>query len=85
MSVSDDSGALGRYQYLLFDVFKTEDNNFRPDFFSEIDVRAVTPTETETPAGTDFKVRVKDFDWTLDVSQSPGFEGVGGDEVEAGG
>jgi hypothetical protein len=71
VSVSDDSGALGRYQYLLFDVFKTEDNIFGHTFFSEIDVRAVTPAETEMLAGTDFKARVKDFEWTLDVSQSP--------------
>src|SRR5580658_9588413 len=26
VSISDDSGALGKYQYFLFDVFKTEDN-----------------------------------------------------------
>jgi hypothetical protein len=72
VSVSDDSGALGNYQYFLFDVFKTEgDDAFGHTFFSEIDVRAVTPTETETPAGPDIKARVKDFDWMLDVSQSP--------------
>jgi len=72
VSISDTSGALGRYRHLLFDVFKTEDQNFGHTFFSEIDVRAMTPTETETPAGPEYaKARVKDFDWTLDVSQSP--------------
>jgi hypothetical protein len=72
VSISDDSGALGKYQYFLFDVSKTEDNDsFGHTFFSEIDVRAVTPTEAETPAGPDSKARAKDFDWTLDVSQSP--------------
>jgi hypothetical protein len=72
VSISDDSGALGQYQYFLFDVFKTEDDDaFGNTFFSEIDVRAVRPTDTETPAGPDIKARVKDFDWTLDVSQSP--------------
>jgi hypothetical protein len=72
VSISDDSGALGQYQYFLFDVFKTEDSDaFGHTFFSEIDVRAVTPPETETPAGPDSKARAKDFDWTLDVSQSP--------------
>jgi hypothetical protein len=72
VSISDDSGALGRYQYFLFDVFKTEDDSPNGHtFFSEIDVRAVTPAVTETPAGPDTKARKKDFDWTLDVSQSP--------------
>jgi hypothetical protein len=72
VSISDDSGALGKYQYLLFDVFKTEDDDaFGHTFFSEIDVRAVTPTETETSAGPNIQAREKYFDWTLDVSQSP--------------
>jgi len=72
VSISDDSGSLGKYQYFLFDVFKTENaDTFGHTFFSEIDVRAVTPSQTETPAGPDIKARAKDFDWTLDVSQSP--------------
>jgi len=72
VSVSDDSGSLGKFQYFLFDVFKTEDSDeFGHTFFSEIDVRAVTPTEKETPAGPDIKPRTKNFEWTLDVSQSP--------------
>jgi hypothetical protein len=72
VSISDDSGSLGKYRYFLFDVFKTEDNDgFGHTFFSEIDVRAVTPAEAETPAGPDMKAREKNFEWTLDVSQSP--------------
>ena len=72
VSVFDDSGSLGKFQYLLFDVFKTEgDDNFGQTFFSEIDVRAVMPGEAETPAGLKTKPRVKDFEWTLDVSKSP--------------
>ena len=72
VSISDNSGALGKFRYFLFDVFKTEENDpFGHTFFSEIDVRAAAPTEQETPAGPDSKQRVKDFDWTLDVSQSP--------------
>jgi hypothetical protein len=72
VSIGDDSGALGKYRYFLFDVFKTEDFDIGGHtFFSEIDVRAMTPTETETPAGADLKAREKNFDWTLDVSQAP--------------
>ncbi len=72
VSISDDSGAIGMFQFFLFDVFKTEDDDvFGHTFFSEIDVRTVTPTEPETPAGPDVKVQARDFDWTLDVSRSP--------------
>jgi len=72
VSISDNSGSLGKFRYFLFDVFKTEDNDeFGHTFFSEIDVRAMTPAEAETPAGPDAKVREKNFEWTLDVSQSP--------------
>jgi hypothetical protein len=70
VSISDDGGSLGNYQYFLFDVFPTEDTDaFGHTFFSEIDVRAVTPAETETPAGPETKT--PDFDWTLEVSLSP--------------
>jgi Peptidase of plants and bacteria len=72
VSISDDSGSLGKYQYFLFDVFKTEDTDeFGHTFFSEIDVRAVKPAEAETPAGPNLQSRSAQFDWTLDVSQSP--------------
>jgi len=72
VSISDDSGALGKFRYFLLDVFKTEDNDaFGHTFFSEIDVRAVKPSETEKPAGATSKAREENFDWTLDVSQSP--------------
>ena len=72
VSISDDSGSLGRYQHLLWDVFKTEESDdFGHTFFSEIDVRAVTPDGTEAPAGPDLQPRAKTFDWTLDVSRSP--------------
>jgi hypothetical protein len=72
VSISDDSGSLGKFQYFLFDVFQTDDRNpYAQTFFSEIDVRAVKPAETETPAGPSLKSRSNQFDWTLDVSQSP--------------
>jgi hypothetical protein len=72
VSVSDQTGDLGKFQYFLFDVFKTESgDDFGETFFSEIDVRAVTPTEAETSAGLETKPRVKDFEWTLDVSKTP--------------
>jgi hypothetical protein len=72
VSISDDSGALGKFRYFLLNVFKTDEiDAFGHTFFSEIDVRAVNPTEAEKPAGAESKLREKNFDWTLDVSQSP--------------
>lgn len=39
VSISDSAGALGRYRYLLFDVFETEsDDPWGNTFYSEIDV-----------------------------------------------
>lgn len=72
VSISDDAGALGKYQYFLFDVFKTEDTDtFGHTFYSEMDVRAVTPAGTEKPAGPEPVVREKTFTWDLDYSQAP--------------
>ena len=72
VSISDDSGSLGKYQHFLFDVFKTEDSDgFGHTFYSEIDVRAVTPDGTEKTAGPDPVVREKTFTWDLDTTQSP--------------
>ena len=39
VSIADTSGSLGRYRYLLFDVFETEsDDPWGQTFYSEIDV-----------------------------------------------
>jgi hypothetical protein len=41
ISIRDSTDILGRYRYLLFDVFETEgDDDWSNTFFSEIDVRA---------------------------------------------
>lgn len=71
VSISDTAASLGAFRYLLFDVSRTEDRDtFGNTFYSEIDVRAVEPAEPEVAAARS-AVRVKDFDWTLDVSQAP--------------
>lgn len=72
VSIADAAGgALGNYRYLLFDVFPTETNDaFGNTFFSEIDVRAVEPSEPEVEAGAPI-VAVKDFNYILDTSQAP--------------
>jgi hypothetical protein len=71
VSIADTAGALGKYRYFLFDVFRTETrDDFGHTFFSEIDVRAMEPAEPEVAAGAR-PARTKDFDYTLDVSQAP--------------
>jgi hypothetical protein len=47
--VSDTEGLIGRYQYLLFDIFSTDTNSpFGNTFFSEIDV-----IDRDAPPGTE--------------------------------
>lgn len=49
VSVTDSDGVLGRFQYLLFDISRTEDmDNFGNTFFSEIDVHAEGEPEQVT-------------------------------------
>jgi len=44
VSIRDSADILGRYRYLLFDVFETEgDDDWSNTFFSEIDVRRAQP------------------------------------------
>jgi hypothetical protein len=39
VSITDSSGSIGRYRYLLFDIFETEsDDPWGQTFYSEIDV-----------------------------------------------
>jgi len=71
VSISDDSGSLGKYQYFLFDVFKTSDDQYGHTFYSEIDVRAVNPATPEKPAGPEPVVRPVTFTYELDTTQAP--------------
>lgn len=48
VSISDTAGALGKYRYFLFDMSRTENHDpFGNTFYSEIDVRAMSPAEPE--------------------------------------
>jgi hypothetical protein len=50
VSIRDGSGILGRYRYLLFDVFETEgDDDWSNTFYSEIDVIASPNLRTMSP------------------------------------
>jgi len=57
VSIADSVGIIGKYRYLLFDIFQTEnDDSFGNTFYSEIDVvDADGPATVSTP---DVKVRL---------------------------
>jgi hypothetical protein len=71
VSIADLSGSLGTYRYFLFDISCTDPaDQFSNTFYSEIDVRALHPTEPETTSEIK-PVHTKDFDYTFDTSQTP--------------
>jgi hypothetical protein len=78
VSIFDPEGSLGSFQYLLFDVSRTEDtDDFGNTFFSEIDVvsaddKAAEATTTQPP----FVVHSPDgyCTITIDTSHSPEFK-----------
>jgi hypothetical protein len=71
VTIFDTAGALGQYRYFLFDIARTENRDpFGNTFYSEIDIRAMEPSEAEIAVGTK-PVQAKDFDYTLDISQTP--------------
>ena len=81
VSISDREGTLGKYQYLLFDISRTEaDDDFGNTFFSEIDVVAqgndATAAAAEPEAGVaagPLAVRSSDgyCTITIDISEAP--------------
>jgi len=82
VSISDPQGTIGKYQYLLFDMVRTEaDDDFGNTFYSEIDVvdqngsTATTATpepQSDTAAGP-LVIRSADgyCDMSIDASEAP--------------
>ncbi|HXT42463.1 MAG TPA: basic secretory protein-like protein [Candidatus Angelobacter sp.] len=80
VTMSDpESGVLGRYRYLLFDISRTEDRDaFGNTFYSEIDViDANGPAPTAAPAGDEepivrsFAAEGGKYKFTLDATAAP--------------
>jgi len=79
VSISDSSGAIGRYRYLLFDVSRTEDRDaFGNTFFCEIDVldRSAPPPVPVESAATQtiretFEIASGKYQVTIDTSDAP--------------
>jgi hypothetical protein len=71
VNISDASGTLGKYRYLLFDISCNDPKDTSSNtFYSEIDVNTVNPPPPEL--ATEVKpVHAKDFECTIDVSETP--------------
>jgi hypothetical protein len=78
VSISDATGALGRYRYLLFDVSRTQGtDSFGNTFFSEIDVLErdvlVSPATASEPDPVviAFDTEKGKYQFTIDVTAAP--------------
>lgn len=76
VSITDTTGALGKFRYLLFDVSRTEDADaFGNTFFSEIDV--IDRAAPETPEEPSLKQITESgdidggFRYTIDTTETP--------------
>lgn len=77
-------GVLGRFRYLLFDVFRTEDRDpFGNTFYSEIDVidadgpppvAAAAPAVSSEPVLVSFDAGQGTYRFTIDVTAAPDLE-----------
>ncbi len=77
VSISESSGVLGKFRYLLFDIARTDaSDTFANTFYSEIDVIENGVTPTEAVAGDEvkpvvFKTADGYAEFTIDVSDAP--------------
>ena len=80
VSISETTGSLGSYRYLLFDIFKTEDADpFGNTFYSEIDVidknaPAANPNETaeaSEPGVENFVTLNGGYQFSITTSETP--------------
>lgn len=76
--ISNPAGALGKYRYFLFDISQTENRDgFGNTFYSEIDVRATTPSEPEVAIarptnGSEAAFHIRSVDGYCDISIDTG-------------
>ena len=80
MAITDSTGPLGKFRYLLFDISQTKDRDpFGNTFFSEIDVLnadAPPPTEIATPKPIQvaFDAAEGKYTFTVDLTNAPDLE-----------
>lgn len=78
VSISDSSGTIGQYRYLLFDISRTEDRDpFGNTFYSEIDVidpnapEIAVATEESKPITKSFDADGGKYHFTIDTTIAP--------------
>jgi hypothetical protein len=78
VSISDSSGNIGQYRYLLFDIFRTETRDpFGNTFYSEIDVidpnapEVAATTEEAKPITKSFAADGSKYHFTIDTTVAP--------------
>ena len=78
VSISDSSGDIGSYRYLLFDIFRTETRDaFGNTFYSEIDVidpnapEVAATSEGPTPITKNFAANGGKYQFTVDTTVAP--------------
>ena len=77
VSISDSSGVLGKYRYLLFDVSRTESTDpFGNTFYSEIDVDDGQAREVVTPSAPERRREIVETDGgtyriIIDTTEAP--------------
>ncbi|MCO5053457.1 MAG: DUF1080 domain-containing protein [Verrucomicrobiae bacterium] len=70
--ITDASGELGKFRYLLFDISPTEQNDpFGNTFYSEIDVIETGATEAATAAPYRFTTSTGEQQISVDTSEAP--------------
>lgn len=81
VSISDPAGAIGKYRYLLFDIFRTENTDgFGNTFYSEIDLidanaptpaSAVSEVAANQPAEKTFEAEGGKYQITINTTAAP--------------
>jgi len=72
VSIFDSDGPVGEFRYLLFDMYRTEnDDPFGNTFYSEIDVVASSVTPSDAPARVSSYTTSAGQKFTVDTSKSP--------------
>src|SRR6185369_10284033 len=78
VSISDSSGDIGKYRYLLFDLFRTETADpFGNTFYSEIDVidpnapEVASSTEDQKPVTKSFDADEGKYHFTINATVAP--------------
>lgn len=77
VAITDTSGVIGTFRFLLFDIARTEDHDpFGNTFYSEIDVvdagaAEPTPIEVAKPVALSFAADEGRFEFAVDVTEAP--------------